>query len=1628
MTDRSNAAGGRATEAGMSFQAYVATWFAAQMLADAPVGSAFGLPATLRVVGLQCETGDAIDDIVVRFDDGASIFLQCKTQAGLTTPKDSPLARALDQLVQLYLSEKPVGSVRALLAVPEDAHRSLDKLESACRLFDHGGTWIEVIDRATLEAREALELFQTHVRSKWLAVQNTPPQPDDLVKLARLFHIHRFPADATSDAWRNAAHLLGRSLYGSDGKGETPMLALLALSRRLILTGAPIDRVGALAGLRTAGHIDVAAPGFDSDIQAMLAYSEGERSRLRKHMSLPIDGGLPLKRDCFASLQTAAEGGSLLVTGEPGAGKTGILLMLAEAAAKGPVLFLSVERFAAFRMQSDFRAELNLNHNPIEVLQAWPGKAPGLLILDALDASRGGTSEAVIATFIEEAVERLGSRWSVIASIRSFDLRNGRRFRKLMPGAAPNPDFAENGLGDTRHFCIPRLSGKEVSVVAAESPKLRELESSAPRKLQDLLRNIFNLSLASDLLDSGDSPQSIRTVATQSELIKRYEDIRLPGQRLRLGAKAVVQVMVQHRQLTVRATDIENEAVEEMRNAGVLISGGDNVSFAHHVLFDHIAARFYLSWNEPETLKEQLTKDPTIGLMLGPAFRFALEELWQRDGVGRPTTWRLLAELAATARPDPVVLGMAMRSVAEHVDAITDVDALLDLIESRKTSDSLGTFVGQLARFVGMSADESGGFSSSAAEAWARVASTAAATKVGRLADAARVLLATLAERANLGDSSFLIAFGRASRTLLNAAWSLSPGHQNLTTAAIRLVAKSYQTDPGASRALLERILNDRFEAYAPQEAPWLAEGVPAIFPYDPLFVTRIYETLFRREVTDEGKTWLGGAPSRILPVTSTRRQDYELARWHLSNALSPFLEAQPIAGTAAVIGAVRGLDIDERHGRNNARESIQLDIGRHRFQIIDDHLSLKDWREERGSLEEPLSAFAVFLRDCPRKAFREAVATVLAAPANASIWARILGVAADRAGVADDLLWPLATDPHFAAIQGLSRDAIIFLAASYPRQSEQSRAEFESTALKKGLFPTERESNWWASILKRLLSLVPEDLIATSGLRARRAELESSKELTGNPPLISMEIGWRSQEVLVEGLLMSDGANLDRSPEREIRAASRRLEDRLKQQNNDLAGDSLVSVWRDIDAVIRQLDGAAGQAPHPEVVHSSWGAISNGVESIAKSKAYSPELPGLPDLNSLLALIDRLTTSPYPSHDGATGDGSSWGNWDVRVFAASSLMALATRFGGTRPDIVDRIEASLRDPAAAVRLQAVRELHALRYVAPHRMWALATQVAQSEPQRSLLGFFAGGTLSALAHAEPFSCAQILDLILERDWAGSIDRGGANRAGVEEAFANLAAHLCVVYEQSIGWKWIKLWTSDLTRGGSYLVAMLHDLRPAFFFSYLPEPKREQVEIAKRARQLLDQIVAAGVGALAKARPNLQGLPPADSGEIWRPLYEAGDAVIDQVCNQLYFGSGAVRSPQDRQVGLRTSLDKSRFLSDYNQIVDSIATHAQTRTQHHLFELLTYLVEGDPPDVFDRIAKILLGPAAADGYHFESLGLTSIVRLIRLYLADYRSIFDHATRRSALIAVLELFSSVGWPEALKLLYELPDLLR
>lgn len=1628
-------AGGRATESGMAFQAGVGAWFAAHIASAAAIGSRFGLSPSAVPQRIQFETGVELDDIAVVLSDGSRISIQCKTRPSLSGANGSALASTLRQLVDLYSSATVSGDperTAGVLAVAADSSRSLDDLEDACRLFDAGGEWPTVYQQLSDARKRALDIFRTHTAKAWLERHDESLSDEQATALARMFRIARFDVDEGGADWREAARTVGSRVFAEEAAGDRPLAALLNISRTLVRNGAPADRAGLLRELRRAGFEDKLAPQFDADIEGLKGWSQSELRRLQRHQTLSIGHGVKIERDCMLELRDAAAGGSLLVVGDPGAGKTGVLVRLAELMTEDdtPLVFLSVDDLAGVADLDGLRRALGLQHPVFDVLAAWPGSAGGTLIMDALDASRGGPSEPVFVRLIEQTLERLGTRWSVVASIRTFDLKNGRRFKVLMRGDPPSSAFVEPGLEHLRHFRIPELSDAELDRLGMANTEMAGLFEAAPDSFRRLLRNVFNLSLAAELISHGAQPDGIRGLTTQSELITRYEDERLDTTLLQRAVATVVAAMAAQERLTIKKTAVASDALDEVVRRNVLVPApSDRIAFAHHVLFDHAAGRFYLDLTTASSLAAQIAEKPGIGFLLGPALRFALKGLWGEGEAGRAGVWSLLVGLAELQNVDPVIASVALRTAVESVSSPSDVSPLCALIEGDAQGVAASAqILSRMSRFVRVSIAESDALSPDASVAWSTLALSAARTGRIEFVDGARILLLTLFEQADFGEPVVAEAFGRAARALLSIALNEPRLAGNTVSNAIRFVAKVYATDPEASRTLLAPILQEpRFTLHATEEAPWLAEGVRTIVHSDPEFVAQIYEVLFGRAAPQDGESWLGGQRSRILPLRISRKQDYEHGRWHLQEALETVLSVSPEAGTKAVSYSAIGVAREEYAERGRA-VPLGVSWAGKSVSIIDDRLSLEDWSQDADddmrSEKRILAAFTEHLRLCTPEVFERSAVTAADENIAASVWARLFGIGAQRLGIAEDLLWTVASAEPTLGLDGLSRDAITFLAATLPRRPMEERVAFEERLVAEARssdLDTARRGKYRAA---RLLSLLEDPALATPLLLELKRELAAEKLLVGNRPHLSLSFEWGGDEVdVVDSILSSQGINVKEGPDFELRNAMRALDALLKRESGDGSLESVVDLWAASEAAIETIDRLRNPAPKEGTLRAAWGVVSNALAKIAESEQYAPGATGQPSLETLLARLDRLASSAYPAgSETEDGDSIGWGNWDVRVYAASGYMALAPKFWSAA--MLPRLQRMLSDPVATVRLQIAQSLNTLWHVARPEMWQMVEAVTEGEVHLGVLGSFLAGPVRRLTGADPARCVVLLTRVLARVPARQVGET-RRRKTVSQAIANAAAYLWLNRGDVNAKGWIDSWIADPAGCSDYLWELVAAVRGTLFLRFAANATEANRIMQERAREIITNLVATAAPLIR------QGISLLESGDRERGehLYKVGVQQTEHVCNQLYFGSGASNFKKGgAETTLSTNEQKLSFLTEYGDVLTAIGEAGVSSTIYHLVELYEFLVAAAPAAVFDRIAALLVGPGAEDGYHFESLASDALVRLVRNFLADHRAVFEQPARRECLVRVLELFSAAGSPDALKLLYELPDLLR
>jgi hypothetical protein len=385
-----------------------------------------------------------------------------------------------------------------------------------------------------------------------------------------------------------------------------------------------------------------------------------------------------------------------------------------------------------------------------------------------------------------------------------------------------------------------------------------------------------------------------------------------------------------------------------------------------------------------------------------------------------------------------------------------------------------------------------------------------------------------------------------------------------------------------------------------------------------------------------------------------------------------------------------------------------------------------------------------------------------------------------------------------------------------------------------------------------------------------------------------------------------------------------------------------------------------------------------------------------------------------------------SWGNLSVRVYAAEAWISLAPRFAEERHEVVDQIEAILNDDEPAVRLQAAQNLQVICKAAPDRMWSMGERIAASETDDQVLVAYLSHSLRRFSHAEPERCEQILTTVKGR--LGEFGGKEGSRDRLQECLGGWAAQLHAGQGRPLARAWLEEWSADPEQFQYALNAYTSCLRGAFFSRYAADAEQGDKDMCDRAQEGLATILVLALEASATNYAVLASDAAAEEKKAAGKRYSAAEHVIYHAMNQLYFGAGARADEKEEGPALNNTAVKRRFLVDYAEILALLQQSREPGTLHHLIELYEQLIPGDPVAVFMAIHAILTGVGAEEGYHFESLGSTAVVKLVKRYIADHRGIFDDPARRAMLVEILQLFSEVGWTDALRLLYDLPDLLR
>jgi len=713
--------GGRATSAGVNYECRIAAFYAVKMLGGDRSAIADGISgADLASVTMQ--TVDAVDDVVLqlRMNPVAGIFISAKLRNASITLSErnetfsSTVAAFVRQFIQLPAEARAVS--RLVWAIPSAASGPAARdlaygLES--HRHDAGDDALaSFLRRRQIGERTALQRFVTLARKEWKRVAKRLPTNEEIRTFLRVVFVETFDFDTGGRFELEAEGDLRTHVVenAADARRAWHKLAQLfseANQRGCRLTASFLRR-----NLTADGYRLKAPPDFAAEIERLQEMTVQNLQQLKDHTVLRFGATLADEIHIDRSAERAALIGAitehhLLLTGDPGCGKSGLIADVVEELQREnrpTVLLLAEEIFSGpWEMGGNLPG---FAHPLDDILAQWPDGRRGVLITDALDAVRDAEKLRLLRSLLR-TVQQGPSGWTVLASVREYDLKHGRELREAFPGEGV-PKHSLNDFAGIAHFHLTGLTEEQLDALTKQREEISPFVENARGSVKSggFHRSPFYLRLAAELLRNEVTPARLADLTSPAVLLRRFWDIRVASgagaENRELALRVVCRGMLKTRSMLLSAKEltlgaIEMNALRELRSRGIFqtpslrhgdVVGEEKVQFTHHLLHDYAIARAVI----PTTgmrFCEFVKQDPLLAIFYRQSFLFALEELWDADPT-REQFWQSALQLEAETQLHGITRILAPLLAARRVETPVDLQPVIVAVELSTDRDSSG--------------------------------------------------------------------------------------------------------------------------------------------------------------------------------------------------------------------------------------------------------------------------------------------------------------------------------------------------------------------------------------------------------------------------------------------------------------------------------------------------------------------------------------------------------------------------------------------------------------------------------------------------------------------------------------------------------------------------------------------------------------------------------------------------------------------------------------------------------------------------------------------------------------------------------------------------------------------------
>lgn len=1323
-----------------------------------------------------------------------------------------------------------------------------------------------------------------------------------------------------------------------------------------------------------------------------------------------------------------AYSGNGVIVGPPGIGKTYIMKNFAVKLneQKIPFLYLPVDKLSV-ETESDLRDEIGINGSIIDFLKSKnneKSRFTGFLLIDAFDAARSEKTQRIFMNLIHLAVKELNGFWNVIVSVRIYDAKKSEELLDLFPN--PDQKLAAEEI-NCRHFFVPKLTDEEIIEAIETIPYPTNFYENISPDLKELLRTPFNLWVLEKLLSRNQNIPELSSISSEIQLLSLFWKQRvtdgIAGENRQMLLTKITQKMVKDRSLSTNIADFYpvDDIWNSLLSSEILVkvsSTGQRIAFSHNILFDY-AVSVLLMEDSPDKFIEFIEEDPSRPLFLRPSLIYYFTRIWYSDPkLFWGSLWYILPNRNIHLRLFTRFLPTGV--IANEARNMEQLTPLIDSLEKKEYySTETVVYILQALRTLEIKRDQ----------LWARFLDKVACDLDKEFAWDLAILTSEILRRTEKKDDDIIFQIcGSISRSLLQ--WVLQERKSSSDkwidslggNWATFLVAETFGTNPQGSKELLEKILGLIKEENFPINYIFrLIDSLTSITHYDPSFTAEIYLTVLAHEEKSKEPTYFG---TPVVPLSSTRSQDFEMCHHQLIEHFPNFLETNPLLATETAVKCLNSYVISKHVLPYYKEEQIKEITQKFQFRgklvyYIPDGSHIW-WNDEGPHRYEPTEMAETLFEFIYEKSLSRTNHTELETIFDllrdnvcvAFFWKLLLKTAIRDAKNFAPFICDLCIAKPIQIESDTTYEFGEFLQVASTEFTEEQLYQIEKSILH--IPEGEIENNRRQHLEKyrdRLLTRIPAEFIKTEEGKQILEDIKKTNKIPENKPLVRFESFSKSYSE--DDWFEEQGINLSEPSNEEIRTYFPKLNEFIsKWQNKEPTKQDIELVFPDIEQLLYILLDETSDA-HEEVLTSAWTKLASCTKIISKNIDYSEKIFEI--CREILLTCSKHLQPDSSSKYNLEFNSPCWSPYP-RTEAAEGLARIAAI--NCDDEILNVIRDLTKDKVPSVRYLIAGQLFRISKNASYEFWKLVEDMVETEDNQLVLQSLCYN-FNYLVVKEEDKTINILKKLIKRFSLAD------QNSSLLEMTVPLIVWLALVRED----KWaIETYCEVISDPIKYSESLKRATSDTITF-YLTPQKFDSINDSKVAKRAIDYLLETINFVKSEI---MKFIYVSEKNETIRSKIKDMLEIIDEIIIRLYFAvdikdkQHKEEMPSDKQ--MKTYYENIKPLLEQILIFTSEEKNIMNAmTAHYFMELLNCVLKYDPKGVLKLATKVAKSSQNAN-YNLDIIAIKETVKLVETILADQKLEIRDEESIKNLVDLLDIFSISGSPEALKLVWQLDKVFR